>query len=540
MSPSELLMESDVAPLERAGANDGSSRTKTIASTGGSTIALALAGQPEVLVVLDATSGAVMARVDHSDTVDAVRVESSGEVIYTLDLGGTLRRIDAGSGRIEWEVVAHLEEDYPDLPSWQDGTVSYVTGDPLQPGRVSADFDGRPQLPALSGDGSTLVSAATSPVRTWDPLTGVRLTSDDYLYARTDVGQLTFLPHDALGVDETGEELLVLQRHSLSLRRPGEDEARSTVVVETAPGNSVTPNIDEVVWDGGDTAMVLFSDSRVAEVSLAEGRLVGSGAVKASAARAGDLGVSPDVSQVAVATAEGVVLLSLDGDRLIATGVPRLGAGGARFEPGTSILSTVSAHLPTLGQTPGRWWKMDTDAPRNVERPLPDHDLVDPTDAGVLFSVEKFEASLHDPETLEQLVFFSTPGLFGSEDLLLDGSLWVAGAALGTEVFDATSGEHVVVLEEAGITRGPSRSPPTAATSQRHLGEDSPSCGTPKPGVSSRQLPRWMGCWLSNSRVTGGGLRLRGRTVGSACSTQMGSLLRTTCRPGWMPPGSSS
>ena len=241
--------------------------------------------------------------------------------------------------------------------------------------------------------------------------------------------------------------MLVMWRHTLSLRQPGDDEARSTVVVETAPGNSITPLLDDVAWSGGDIATVLFSDSRVAEVSLSDGRLLGSSEFQISAARASDLGLSPGGLRLAVATAEGIAVFARNGDRLIASGLPRLGTNFAIFDPARSILAAASARFRPLGKTPGRWWSV-ADGVIEVEVPLPERELVWPEPAGVIISYDQGEPALYNRETLEQIASFSV--FSSSADLRHDGGLFAAGGPLGTQVFDGTTGEQVVVLEETG------------------------------------------------------------------------------------------
>lgn len=241
-------------------------------------------------------------------------------------------------------------------------------------------------------------------------------------------------------------------RNLLSRKMLDDDEMVATVAVDTAPGNAITPLLDEVVWDGGDTAVVLFSDSRIGEVSLEDGRLQGAGAVSVPASRADDLALSPDGTRLAVATAEGIVLLSRNGDRLIATGFQRLGASFAQYDPTRSILAAESAHLPTFGRTSGHWWDVTGDSPVEIERPLADKIFVWPHPSGLIEAHDRsFQPSLHDPETLEEIASFSLPGSAASFDFRRDAGLFAAGASLGTEVFDATTGEHVIVLDEVGI-----------------------------------------------------------------------------------------
>jgi len=442
-----LIASNASAPLTRSGLFD----TKVIASVDANTVAFASAEQPDQLEILDVSTAAVITRVDHPEPVDAVLLDPSGDVVYTLDLAGYLRRIDVRSGKFDWEVYAHPEDTNEDLPPIRDGTVHVIFGTELEGGGPSLPNSFQPQLLAFSHDGLSLVSANATVIRSWDPVTGDRLTSDERFYTRTDAGSLTGFKVDRFVISETSGDILILWRHLLSRWRIGEPEMLSTVVVETSPGSPPNPLLEEVVWDGGDTAIVLFSDGRVGVVSLLDGSLQGVGALPVPGPRADDLAVSDDGTRVAVATAEGVALLSLDGDRLIATGVPRLGAESALFDPATSMLSTIDANLVTFGSTRGRWWRMGDGEPSEVEVPLPHKRSAWPHRSGMLMATtDDYQPSLHNPDTLDEIASFSLPFTWTSEDMNREQSLIAFGGVLGTEVFDTTTGEHVVILDDTG------------------------------------------------------------------------------------------
>jgi len=368
--------------------------------------------------------------------VEAIAMAESGEAFAVLDQTGglDLYRFDDLAGPI-WERDAYPEAGQG-LGELYEGTGADFDG-------FIVGFDLAALAPPFQADlvflegGDEVATNQFGVIRYWDTLSGE--PSRDQEHTLMESGDRA-IPRRSYVVAADGEGLVTAGE--TFLRRDGE----ITEVPTTGPWFGL-PNVAAVATLDDDL-LIQFTDGRLAVV---DGETVTLSGLEFSLgfANPGPMALDRGADRVAIPTASGVTIWSLQGQQLLAEAFPRRGAtAGTVNRDGSRITANDAAY----------WFSPALDSPRShievttgVELPLPtaagEYTYAYFADSHFLYSWgEDFRIRAYDPETLTALESLQQVGANG---FTVSGAagLSALGSGPGLQVFPLEGGPPIVDLE---------------------------------------------------------------------------------------------
>jgi len=429
---------------------DGALTTRTLVSVAAEHIAFVPLEDTRAVRVLG-LDGELDRLITFAKDVDGLELSPDGRTLATLDADDQLRLHDVDTGAQRWSISAHPETTVGDLalPEAVEPYAFYVFPDRAQ----SFTTEKLHHRLRFTSDGREVISQE-SVLRRWDVTTGEQVGDDIVLWrSRPGIEEVPIISHPLVTYlgDVVGTRAIVHDMSGVTSVDLVAGEVRTTAPVGQAAEAYGLAKVDTVRWTGSEGAWVLLTNGRLLHIDLATGQLLDP-AIDTQMLGAADLAISPSGRRGAVVGAGGVSLFGLDGSRVLARAVPRLGTHVGSVTPDGTIVTQDYADGSEWFR-PGQVLRIDGEEPVELERP--DELLLSySAGAGPTFKAmtRDFVLRLYDLKTLKALgpaleMETTWSGQAGDSE----NRLMAAGTgSQGIRVYEIATGTVVAELHELG------------------------------------------------------------------------------------------
>ena len=328
------------------GQGEGMNAALRLTAAGGGWLAMVRGATAQQLLVASIDDTVARWEVTVERPLVAIVMSSDGASIAAMENNGRLTVFDISDGKTRWSVDAFPERNVKDvrLPAGTKWTELLDLGE-IAGGRVGLSF----------APGNMTVVATFGPIeRQWSAATGGRVGGDLLLIEDHENGPEALGLVSQVALSPGRDIEAVVARLGVSFFSPTTGQLIAPTVVFGTSTFAFAASVLDIAWKDDSSLVALTNDSRLVELTVsATGATSTRVIAEVHLAEPTRLAVSPSAHRVAVASREGVGVWALDGDSLLADGIPRHHATAATIDPSNAVIATTTSPVGSFASRVG-------------------------------------------------------------------------------------------------------------------------------------------------------------------------------------------